>query len=601
MNYDVESVTNAIRDRSHHSRKSYLEKIGRAAEQGPDRTGLPCSNLAHGIAACSSKNKSQLLKPGSLNIGIVSAYNDMLSAHQPYERYPDQIRKIAAKQDAVVQFAGGVPAMCDGVTQGQEGMDLSLFSRDVIAMATAVALSHNMFDGVICLGICDKIVPGLLMGSLAFGHLPVIFIPAGPMPSGLPNKDKARVREQYAEGTAGRDELLAAESASYHSPGTCTFYGTANSNQMLMEFMGLQLPGGSFVNPGTSLREALTAQATRQILFISKEGKDRIPLGHILDEKTIVNAMVGLLATGGSTNHTLHLVAIAKAAGIEITWQDFARLSAITPLLARVYPNGMADVNHFHDAGGLGFLIAELLDAGLLHEDVMTVMGKGLDHFTKAPAMDAENLNWNPVSRAVGDRSVIRTVDDPFQTEGGLQLLQGNIGKAIVKISAVDKSHQKVTAPARVFLSQEAFAEAYENGELEKDIVIVVRCQGPRANGMPELHKLTPYLGVLQNKGFKVALLTDGRMSGASGKVLSAIHVTPEAMAGGMIAAIRDGDVITIDAEAGVLDVEADLQSRNAEIQVELQAVEGMGRELFGVFRKQVEAADKGASVLFQE
>jgi phosphogluconate dehydratase len=597
MNPIVQQVTDTIRKRSEATRRAYLEKIDAASRTSNDRSSLPCSNLAHGIAACSSANKSKLQDGNSLNIGIVSAYNDMLSAHQPYERYPDLIREAAEKNQAVAQFAGGVPAMCDGVTQGQDGMDLSLFSRDVIALSTAVSLSHDMFDAVLCLGICDKIVPGLLIGALSFGHLPAVFVPAGPMTSGLPNKEKAEVREAYAAGKADRKDLLAAESAAYHSPGTCTFYGTANSNQMLMEFMGLQLPGGSFVNPNTPLRAALTEEAVRQVLAITKTGDHYTPLGHIISEKAIVNSIVGLLATGGSTNHTLHLVAIAKAAGIQINWSDFSALSTAVPQLARVYPNGTADVNHFHEAGGLGFMIAELLQVGLLHEDVKTILGDGMHRFTQSPELGSDGVKWTTVKPASGDRSILREVSDPFQKEGGLRLVQGNIGRAIVKLSAVADEHQKITAAARVFTSQLGFTEAFEAGELDADTVVVVSYQGPRANGMPELHKLTPYLGVLQNKGFKVALLTDGRMSGASGKVLAAIQVTPEAVADGLIARIQDGDMISIDAEAGLLNVAANLAEREL-MQADLTAsASGMGRELFSIFRKEVSTAEAGASI----
>ena len=597
MNITIEQVTDQIRRRSESTRQAYLNKINSAAQSERDRSQMGCSNLAHGIAACSSADKSKLQSADTLNIGIVTAYNDMLSAHQPYESYPQIIRSAAQAHGAVAQVAGGVPAMCDGVTQGQDGMDLSLFSRDVIALSTAVALSHDMYDAVLCLGICDKIVPGLLIGALSFGHLPVVFVPSGPMPSGLPNKEKAAVREAYAAGEANRQDLIAAESASYHSPGTCTFYGTANSNQMLMEFMGLQLPGGSFVNPNTPLRQALTEEATRQVLSITKSSSNFTPLGHIVSVESIVNGIVGLLSTGGSTNHTLHLVAIARAAGININWTDFAQLSPVAPLLAQVYPNGMADVNHFHDAGGLGFMIGELLNAGLLHEDVDTIQGHGLSRFTQSPQLVDDAVKWVETPARSGDRSILREVTDPFQKEGGLRLVEGNAGRAVVKVSAVTEAQRKITAPARVFTSQEAFTISFEAGELESDMVVVLTHQGPRANGMPELHKLTPYLGVLQNKGFKVALMTDGRMSGASGKVLAAIQVTPEAANNGAIAKIQDGDMITIDAEAGVMSVEADIASRTAPTP-DLSASEtGTGRELFSTFRAQVGAAESGASI----
>jgi phosphogluconate dehydratase len=597
MNPIITEVTERIVERSKVTRLAYLNKIDSAAQSGRDRTNMPCSNLAHGIAACSADDKSTLQAADSLNIGIVTAYNDMLSAHQPYERYPEIIRDAAKKAGAVAQVAGGVPAMCDGVTQGQDGMDLSLFSRDVIALSTAVALSHDMFDAVMCLGICDKIVPGLLMGALSFGHLPVVFVPAGPMPSGLPNKEKAQVREAFAAGKADRSDLIAAESASYHSPGTCTFYGTANSNQMLMEIMGLQLPGGSFVNPNTPLRDALTEAAVLQALNTTRVGKNYTPLGHIVSEKTIINGIVGLLATGGSTNHTLHLVAIARAAGIQVNWSDFADLSKTVPLLAQVYPNGMADINHFQEAGGMGFMMGELINAGLLHEDVHTILGLGLNRYTEAPVLVENTVEWKAAPKKSGDRSILREYTKPFQKEGGMRLVQGMVGRAIVKVSSVAPEHRRVTAPARVFTSQIEFTNAFEAGELKADMVAVLPYQGPQANGMPELHKLTPFLGVLQNQGFKVALLTDGRMSGASGKVLAAIQVTPEAVGGGLIGRIEDGDIITIDAEAGVMKIDADLKARQPR-EHDLSANEqGMGRELFSVFRKQVGPAEAGASI----
>ncbi|MEM1433084.1 MAG: phosphogluconate dehydratase [Pseudomonadota bacterium] len=597
MNATIEAVTDRIIERSRASRVDYLRRVAAASSEGPHREAISCGNLAHGVAACDAHAKRRLIGADVPNIGIVSAYNDMLSAHQPYERYPDIVRDAANRAGAVAQFAGGVPAMCDGVTQGQAGMDLSLFSRDVIALSTAVALSHNMFDAVACMGICDKIVPGLLIGALTFGHLPTIFIPAGPMPSGLPNKEKARVREAYAAGEAGRDELIAAESASYHSPGTCTFYGTANSNQMLMEFMGLQLPGGSFVNPGTELREQLTRSAIGHVLELTHSGGSYLPVGHIICERAIVNGIIGLLCTGGSTNHTLHLVAIAAAAGIKIDWDDFARLSSVVPLMAQVYPNGTADVNHFHAAGGLGFLIRELLAAGLLHENVNTITGSGLSSFAAQPVLEGEALRWTPVAGGSGDLTILRSADDPFQPEGGIRLLEGSVGRAVVKVSAVAPEHRVVAAPARVFQSQADFVVAFEAGELERDVVVVLPFQGPKAIGMPELHKLTPYLSVLQNRGFKVALLTDGRMSGASGKVLAAIHVTPEAQDAGPIGRIVDGDLVSLDADAGTITVAADLMSRAAP-NPDLSALQtGCGRELFTVFRQQVGPAESGASV----
>jgi phosphogluconate dehydratase len=598
MNSTIQRVTERIQKRSKASRSGYLARIRGAADNGPSRGSMSCSNLAHAMAAGSEIEKKALSGNTVPNIGIVSAYNEMLSAHQPFDTYPEVIKDAAAKQGAIAQFAGGVPAMCDGVTQGQDGMDLSLFSRDVIALSTAVALSHNMFDAAICLGICDKIVPGLVIGALSFGHVPVTFAPAGPMVSGLSNKEKAQVREEYAAGRIGRDELLAAESAAYHAPGTCTFYGTANSNQMLMEFMGLQLPGGSFVNPGTPLREQLTREAVNNILKTTNLGDNYIPVGEIVDEKAIVNAIVGLLATGGSTNHTIHLVAIAKAAGIVIDWEDFSELSKAVPALARVYPNGMADVNHFHAAGGLGFVIRQLLDAGLLHEDVQTILGPGLRNFCREPFLKDGVLEWRDAPSESLDADIVRPASDPFDAEGGLRLVAGNVGRAIVKVSAVAPEHYSIKAPARVFTSQAAFTQAFNDGELETDFVAVLPGQGPRANGMPELHKLTPYLGVLQNRGFKVALLTDGRMSGASGKVLAAIQVTPESLAGGIIGKIRDGDMVTIDANSGAMVVDAeDIETRPTPDADIANRQVGMGRELFTAFRERSEGAEQGAGI----
>ncbi|MEM9530049.1 MAG: phosphogluconate dehydratase [Pseudomonadota bacterium] len=596
MHNTLETVTRRIVERSRQTRAAYLAKIAAAGSDGPQRHATSCSNLAHAIAA-SGADKSRLKGDRARNIGIVTAYNDMLSAHQPYEDYPAQLRAAAARLGAVAQVAGGVPAMCDGVTQGQDGMDLSLFSRDVIALATAVSLSHNVFDAALCLGICDKIVPGLVIGALSFGHLPVVFVPAGPMTSGLSNKEKARVREDYAAGRVGRDELLAAESAAYHGPGTCTFYGTANSNQMLMEFMGLQLPGGSFVNPGTGLRERLTEEAVKVAAGAGDVACP--PLGHVLDEKAIVNGVVGLLATGGSTNHTLHLVAIAAAAGIQLDWDDIGELSDAVPLLARVYPNGEADVNHFHAAGGLGFVMNELLGAGLLHQDVQTILGPGLDRFCSEPFLDGDNLVFRAARDQSLDDAILRSVPEPFDAEGGLKVVAGPLGRGVVKISAVAPEYRGIRAPARVFLSQEAFAESFNAGELEGDFVAVLPAQGPGAIGMPELHKLTPYLGVLQSRGQRVALLTDGRMSGASGKVLAAIQVTPEAAAGGLIGQLRDGDMIEIDSENGVLKVEAadDVAARPMPAFSLAAQHQGVGRELFSLFRGQVSAADQGASV----
>ncbi|MBT8092458.1 MAG: phosphogluconate dehydratase [Gammaproteobacteria bacterium] len=598
VNSVIETVTARVRERSAESRGDYLDRMHAAAGDGPVRGSLACSNLAHGFAACGISDKQALKGSVVPNIGIVTAYNDMLSAHQPFETYPALIRRAAQERGAVAQVAGGVPAMCDGVTQGTDSMDLSLFSRDVIALSTSVALSHNMFDAALCLGVCDKIVPGMLIGALSFGHLPVAFVPAGPMVSGLGNKEKARIREEYAAGRIGRDELLEAESAAYHAPGTCTFYGTANSNQMLMEFMGLQLPGGSFVNPGTEMRDLLTAEAVATVLGATHLGDNYRPLAEILDEKAIVNGIIGLLATGGSTNHTIHLVAIAAAAGIRIDWQDFADLSAVIPQLSRVYPNGTADVNHFHAAGGLGFMIADMLDNGLLHGDVNTILGHGLELYCREPKIDGGKLTWADAQAESLDADILRPCSSPFSAEGGLQLVSGNIGRAIVKSSAVDPTRHAITAPARVFRSQQAFVDAFDSGELEQDLVAVVSHQGPRANGMPELHKLTPYLGLLQNRGFKVALVTDGRMSGASGKVLSAIQVTPEAVVGGAIGKVRDGDMISIDAASGVLSVNGEnaIESRDPPV-VPSNADTGMGRELFAAFRERAGSAEQGASL----
>ena len=599
MHATIERVTQRIIERSRDTRRAYLNRIDKAAEDGPSRKSLSCSNLAHGMAA-NTKGEKKLLSGREVpNIAIVSAYNDMLSAHQPFETYPALIKKTALAEGAIAQFAGGTPAMCDGVTQGQDGMDLSLFSRDVIAMSTGIALSHNMFDATLCLGICDKIVPGLLIGALSFGHLPTVFVPAGPMVSGLSNKEKARIREEYASGKIGRDELLEAESAAYHGAGTCTFYGTANSNQMLMEFMGLQLPSGSFVNPGTELRDRLTEEAVRCVLKNTHLGDNYIPIGRIVDEKAIVNAIIGLLATGGSTNHTIHLIAMARAAGVIIDWQDFDELSRCIPLLARVYPNGIADVNHFHAAGGLGFVMSELLESGLLHDDVLTIFGQGLSEFCKEPFIDNDRVEFRPAPRESLDLDIVRPASEPFADEGGLRLVHGNIGRAIVKVSAVAKEHQAIKAPARVFRSQQEFAEAFNDGELERDFVAVLAFQGPKAIGMPELHKLTPYLGVLQNRGFNVALLTDGRMSGASGKVLAAIQVVPEALAGGALGLIRDGDMISIDAEAGVLhaDTSEPLDGREPDVPDLGSSHEGMGRDLFVAFRTQTTSAEEGATI----
>jgi phosphogluconate dehydratase len=596
----IKDVTDAITRRSEASRRTYLDRLDKARAQGVYRSALSCGNLAHGFAACGPSDKAQLAGDQALNLGIITSYNDMLSAHQPYETYPAIIRDAAREAGGVAQVAGGVPAMCDGVTQGQLGMDLSLFSRDVIAMAAAVGLSHNMFDAAVFLGICDKIVPGLVISALTFGHLPAVFIPAGPMTTGLPNDEKARIRQLYMEGKVGRDELLEAESKSYHGPGTCTFYGTANSNQMLMEIMGLHLPGASFVNPGTPLRDALTKAAAKRALAITAQGNEYTPAGHVIDEKSIVNGLVGLLATGGSTNHTMHLVAMANAAGLKITWDDMSELSDVVPLLARVYPNGLADVNHFHAAGGMGFLIRELRDAGYLHDDVTTVWGKGLDAYTKEPRYIEEELTFTPAPAQSGNPKVLTVATEPFAKTGGLKLLSGNLGKSVIKISAVKAENRLVQAPARVFHTQQGLQDAFKAGELTSDFIAVIRFQGPRATGMPELHKLTPTLGILQDRGIKVALVTDGRMSGASGKVPAAIHMTPEAADGGPIAKVRDGDLLRLDAETGTLQYLGDAEEFSARPAATEDLTDqhyGMGRELFAGFRQLVGTADRGASV----
>ena len=596
----IQDVTDRIAARSRDSRRDYLSRLDAAREAGVNRAVLSCGNLAHAFAACSPSEKAALAGNKTLNLGIVTSYNDMLSAHQPYQFYPDIIKEAARSIGSTAQVAGGVPAMCDGVTQGQPGMDLSLFSRDVIAMSTAIALSHNMFDAAVYLGICDKIVPGLLIGALTFGHLPAVFIPAGPMPSGIPNDEKSKVRQLYMEGKVGRAELLEAESKSYHSAGTCTFYGTANSNQMLMEIMGLHLPGASFVNPGTPLRDALTKEATVRALSLTALGNDYTPVGHVIDEKAIVNGLVGLHATGGSTNHTMHLIAIAAAAGLQVTWDDMSDLSDATPLLARVYPNGVADVNHFHAAGGMGFLIQELLESGHLHEDVKTVWGNGLSGYTVEAKLIEEKLTFEPSPKESALPKVLTKVATPFQETGGLKLLSGNLGRSVIKVSAVKPEHRVIEAPARVFHGQEGLQAAFKAGELTGDMIAVVRFSGPRAVGMPELHKLTPSLGILQDRGFKVALLTDGRMSGASGKVPAAIHMTPEAMDGGPISKIRDGDMIRLDANEGTLTFlgdEKEFFSRTPATEDLRPQHFGMGRELFAGMRSLVGVADRGASV----
>ncbi len=594
-------VTRRIVLRSRPTRSAYLARIDAAQGKFPARGALSCANLAHGFAGLEGNDKLAIKAVREPNIGIVSAYNEMLSAHAPYKDFPDIIKRAARENGGIAQFAGGVPAMCDGITQGNAGMELSLFSREVIAMSTAVALTHNMFDAALCLGICDKIVPGLLIGALQFGHLPMIFVPAGPMTSGLSNDEKAKIRQQFATGQVGRDALLEAESAAYHGHGTCTFYGTANSNQMLMEVMGLHLPGSAFVHPHTPLRDALTAAAARRVLDLTFDRGQYTPIGHVVDEKAVVNGIVALLATGGSTNHTLHLVAIARAAGIIIDWDDFDALSQAVPLLAKIYPNGKADVNHYHAAGGMAFLVRNLLEGGLLHEDVTTVMGKGLSRYVEEPKLVGGQLAWVPGPEQSGDAKVLRPIGDPFQPDGGLRLMQGKLGRGVIKISAVAPEHRMVRAPALVFDSQEAVQEAFDKGELKRDFVAVVRFQGARANGMPELHRLTPLLGVLQDQGFHVALVTDGRMSGASGKVPAVIHVSPEALLGGPLGKVRRGDTLVIDAERGILDIEIDAEEWNArpaeapKHQAENEV--GFGRELFGVFRAAAAPAEMGASV----
>ena len=602
LNSIVEAVTARVRERSRDSRSSYLQRVAQAGQRRPGAERLGCANVAHAFAALPANDKLRVVAQRAPNIGIVTAFNDMLSAHAPLQHYPDLIKAEARRLGATAQVAGGVPAMCDGVTQGTPGMELSLFSRDVIAMATAVALSHDVFDGALMLGVCDKIVPGLLIGALHFGHLPTVFVPAGPMTSGLSNNAKSKVREQAAQGLVGRAELLQAESAAYHGPGTCTFYGTANSNQMLLEAMGLHVPGTAFINPGEGLREALTLEAVRTVLGRQDQAAAQPvpPIGVLVDERCIVNAMVALLATGGSTNHLIHWVAVARSAGIVIDWDDFAALSDVVPLLSRVYPNGSADVNQFQAAGGPGFVIRELLDAGFMHADVLTLRSGGLREFTGIPEAAGTGLRWQTAA-ASKDESVVRPAAHPFSASGGLKLLQGPLGRAVIKISAVPEDRHLTQAPARVFDSQDALLEAFKAGELERDVVCVVRWQGPQANGMPELHKLTPPLAVLQGRGFRVALVTDGRMSGASGKVPAAIHVSPEAADGGPLARLRDGDVIRLDAAAGRLEVlvpEAEWLARGVDIMPEhLRAANGlgMGRELFAGMRRSALTAEQGA------
>ena len=599
MHPRIQEITESIQLRSKVSRAEYLARMQTASSNTVKRSQLSCGNLAHGFAACSQADKDTLVMMDQADVAIVSSYNDMLSAHQPYATYPEVIKAAVRDMGGVAQFAGGVPAMCDGVTQGQPGMELSLFSRDVIAMSAAIGLSHNMFDAAVYLGVCDKIVPGLLIGALSFGHLPSLFIPAGPMPSGLPNKEKARIRQLYAEGKVGRDELLKCESDSYHSAGTCTFYGTANSNQMLMEVMGLHLPGSSFVPPNTPLREALTTEASQQVVRNSSKGS-QITLAEIVSEKTIVNAIVTLLATGGSTNHTMHLIAMARAAGIIINWDDFAGLSEVVPGITRVYPNGSDDINVFHAAGGVPYLVRTLLQEGYLHEDVTTILGQGLQQYCQEPKLVDGKLVWQPAPEQSGNDDVLRSAAKPFTPTGGLVCIKGNIGRGVVKVSAVDEQHWQVEAPAVVFDDQDQIQVAFEAGELNKDFIAVVRYQGPKACGMPELHKLTPFLGSLQDQGYKVALVTDGRMSGASGKVPAAIHLYPEASEGGVIGKIRDGDMLHLDCHTSELQllVDADeLEAREVAPISQPHVQFGMGRELFGNLRNNVSHAELGASI----
>ncbi|MDP2262203.1 MAG: phosphogluconate dehydratase [Hydrogenophaga sp.] len=602
LNTTIERVTQRIIERSAATRARYLQTVAAQRKAGTQRGGLGCANMAHTTAALPASDKLKIHAERVPHVGIVTSYNDMLSAHQPYEHYPEFLREHARQLGVTAQVAGGVPAMCDGITQGAEGMELSLFSRDVIALSTAVALSHNVFDAALMLGICDKIVPGLFMGAVQFGHLSTVFVPGGPMTTGLSNDAKAKVRQQYAQGLVGREALLESEAQAYHSPGTCTFYGTANSNQMLMEIMGLHLPGSSFVNPGTPLRDALTREALRRaVANTGRTGEAAICMADIVSEKTVVNGIIGLLATGGSTNHTLHLVAMARAAGVLIDWDDFAELSGVIPLLARVYPNGSADVNHFQAAGGMGFLMRELMAHGLLHSDVTSVMGRGLSDYALEPWLNDGALAWRPVPRESGDIAVLRPVSEPFSADGGLRLLQGNLGRSVVKVSAVKPEHRVVRAQAVVVSDQHDLLALFNAGDLQRDLIAVVRYQGPRANGMPELHKLTPPLAVLQDQGFKVALVTDGRMSGASGKVPAAIHLSPEALADGPIAKVQNGDWITLDCESGVLELEVDAATLAARTVLHPDLshnAHGTGRELFGLFRTHASTAETGASPL---
>ncbi|BFM17587.1 phosphogluconate dehydratase [Maricurvus nonylphenolicus] len=604
MHKTLIEVTERIVERSRETRQAYLQQIDDALLQGPRRGQLACGNLAHGFAACGQDDKTDLAANVKANIAIVSSYNDMLSAHEPFREAPEQIKQAIKEAGGVAQFAGGVPAMCDGVTQGQAGMELSLFSRDVIAMSTAVALSHNMFDGALYLGVCDKIVPGLLIGALTFGHLPAVFVPAGPMTTGQSNKEKVRIRQLYAQGKVGREELLAAESKSYHGPGTCTFYGTANSNQMMVEIMGLHLPGSSFINPYTPLRDALTKSAAQQVLKFTAQGEDFRPIGHAINEKAIVNAIVGLLATGGSTNHTIHLIAIARAAGVVINWDDFDELSQVIPSLTRIYPNGQADINHFQAAGGMSVLIRNLLDAGLLHGDILTIGNdRGLQQYSQEPYLEGEQLLWRESPAESLDKDVLTDCSNPFDATGGLNVVDGNLGRGVIKVSAVKPEHRFVEAPAMVFDDQDDVITAFKAGELNRDVVVVLRYQGPKANGMPELHKLTPSLGVLQDQGYKVALVTDGRMSGASGKVPAAIHLCPECADGGPLANVKTGDMIRLDAEKRSLEVLVDQNEFEQRIPMAAHrknSETGTGRELFSVFRNNVSSAEEGAANFFK-
>ena len=596
----IDDVTKRIIERSQKSREAYLASIkDMASSADQDRGQVSCSNLAHAGAAAGVDQDDVTGVSGKdkPNIAIISAYNDMLSAHQPFENYPQIIRAAARQFGATAQMAGGVPAMCDGVTQGRPGMELSLASRDVIAMATAVGLSHGVYDGALCLGVCDKIIPGLVMGALAFGHLPVIFVPAGPMPSGLPNEEKAAVRKAYAKGEVGRDALLKAEMSAYHGAGTCTFFGTANSNQMIMEIMGLHLPGGTFINPHDDLRHAMTVAATQQIVNISRKSDDIRPMGEIIDERSFVNAIIGLHATGGSTNHTLHLPAMAAAAGIHLTWDDFDELSKVTPLLARLYPNGTADVNHFHAAGGMGFVIKELLSAGLLHGDARTIFGKNMEDYQQEPLLEGQKISWRPAAETSLDEMILKPVAKPHASTGGLKMLDGNLGRAVMKISAVEPKRHKITCPVAVFETEADVKQAFEDGQLERDVIVVVRGQGPAANGMPELHSLTPLLSILQDKGYVVGLLTDGRMSGASGKVPAAIHLSPEAAAGGQIACLEDGDIVTIDAVSGAIFTDAPLDERTPKNNYKSMGLAGFGRGLFASYRQSSASAEEGGGL----